>query len=289
MKNLLYSIFLVGILLFSCSNSDNSYEMGTSKKEAYPESSTVMEEATDELAMETTSEPSANQSSTPIQVTERKIIKEGSIGYEATDLKQARDKVLEAVKQHNGYISSDTENKYYDRIQHNIVIRVPVGEFDNLLEKIISGVERLDSRDIKATDVTEEFLDVQARIKNKKELEARYLEILKKANTVSDILEVERQVGVLREEIESAEGRLKYLENQTSLSTLSVSFYQYIETEHGFGSEFSRGFANGWNNLVWFFVGIVNIWPFVIIFGVIIWLSIRSYRKRKAKKQAKTV
>lgn len=287
MKNLKYLLIVFSVILFSCGSSNDQGYATSSKKAGYYEEETMSEDAYEELATKPEESSPEGTESEPIKVTERKIIKTGSISFETDELKKTREHINKAVKEFDAYISSDSENKYTSKVEQTVTIRVPFAKFDDLLAKIVSGADHLDSRNINARDVTEEYVDVKTRIKTKKELEARYLEILKKANSVSDIMEVERQIGVLREEIESAEGRLRYLENQASLSTLTVTFYEYHESEKGFGSEFTRGFVNGWNNMVWFFIGLVNIWPFLIFIGVIVWLIIRAYRKRKAKTEVK--
>jgi len=283
MKNIFFLLLLFTGFLFSCSDSESLGVASKSADYGYETTEAAVDEtATIEAESSTNATNSTN--STPINVTERKIIKEGSISFETNNILEARKKIDKVVKELGAYVSADTENKYPEKIQQNMTIRVPFADFDNLLNKIVSGVEHLDSKDINATDVTEEFLDVQTRIKTKKELEARYLQILTKANSVSDIMEVERQIAVLREEIESAEGRLKFLENRTSLSTLHITFYEYHESEKGFGSEFSRGFVNGWTNMVWFLVGLVNIWPFLILMAGFIWFIINRINKRKISK-----
>ena len=135
-------------------------------------------------------------------------------------------------------------------------------------------------------DVTEEFLDIQARLKTKKELEYRYLALLKQAKDVSDILEIEEKMGQLRSDIESIEGRMKYLQSQVRFSTLTVSFYETVPNSVSFGNKFKYGFKNGWENLIWFFVGLINIWPFIIIIAGSIWGLIVYRRNRREKKKS---
>ena len=150
------------------------------------------------------------------------------------------------------------------------------------MDDATKGVERFDNKEINVKDVTEEFLDIQARVKTKKELELRYIDLLKKARNVTEILEIEKQIGLLRAEIESIEGRLKYLEDQVSFSTLTMTFYETVPNESAFGKQFQNGFRNGIDNLMWFFVGLTNIWPFiVIIIGLVYGFLV--YRKRKMK------
>jgi hypothetical protein len=216
--------------------------------------------------------------------TERKLIKNGEVEFETENLIETRKNIFNAIEKFKGYSSSDNEYKSSYQISNSITLRVPSENFDNLLSEIIIGVTNFDRKEIAVNDVTAEFLDIEARLKTKKELENRYLEILKKANTVSEILEVEKQIVELRSEIESIEGRLKFLNNQVSFSTLDVRIYETISKQTEFGKKFKNGFKNGWENLILFFVFLVNIWPFIlIIFGIIILIKILGKRKIKQK------
>lgn len=216
------------------------------------------------------------------EIIDRKLIKEGRVEFETDDLSTTRKAILKAVTKYKGFIASDQGFTSTDRNSNTIVIRVPADSFDNLLADATLGVEKFESRDIDVKDVTAEFLDIQARLKTKRELELRYLEILKQAKTVTEILEIEKQAGELRSEIESIEGRLNYLENKISLSTLTMVFYEYIPNRTEFGQKFKNGFENGWNNLIWFFVMLTHIWPFILIVIAVI-AGIRIFGKRGSK------
>jgi hypothetical protein len=222
----------------------------------------------------------APTSANKVEQVERKLIKDGRVEFETESIKSTRKTVFKAVDKYKGYISSDQEYKSPGRSSNTIVIRVPAKDFDNLLNDATSGVDKFESKEINVKDVTEEFLDIQARLKTKKELESRFLDLLKQAKTVTEILEIEKQIGELRSDIESIEGRLKYLEDQVSLSTLTMTFYQSNPDETEFGRKFKNGFRNGWENLIWFFVFLTNIWPFILI-GLGLIMGIRFYRRRK--------
>jgi hypothetical protein len=155
-----------------------------------------------------------------------------------------------------------------------------------LLEKIFKTAQKIESKNISALDVTEEFIDIEARIKTKKELENRYKELLKQAKKVEEILEIEREIGSLRSEIESAEGRLNYLKDRVSLSTLTVVFYEKLNSSFGFTSKFGQAIQNGWTNLLWFFIGLANFWPFIII-GFTIIIIYKRLKGRKSKADGK--
>lgn len=199
-------------------------------------------------------------------IIERKLIKTGSVTFETKELETTRKIVLELVNEHNGYVASDNQYKSDDRISTTISVRVPAKSFDFVLERIAKGVEKFDNKNIHISDVTEQFLDVEARLKTKKALETKYLEILKKAKTVRETLDVERELGKLRGDIEATEGRLKYLQSQVSFSTLNITFYKKnAGSEVGFGSQIGDAFKQGFENVKAFLVSVLSIWPFMII------------------------
>ncbi len=214
------------------------------------------------------------------QQVERKLIKTGRIEFETDDIAETRNIIFASLDQHEGYISSDEENSYGGRRRNTIVVRVPADHFDVLLRDITAGVTKFDQKVIETKDVTEEFLDVEARLRTKKELEKRYLALLNRANSVSEILEVERELGTLRSEIESTEGRFRYLQSRVSFSTLSISIYQPIPDESEFGQSLSEGFQHGWDSLATFFFFLLSIWPFLIM-GTAAFFGIRMWRKRR--------
>ncbi len=223
--------------------------------------------------------PQADQ----VAAVERKLIKEGTVEFESDDLQTTKKTIIQSVNKYKGYISSDREYKSPDRKTNIIVIRVPSDNFDNLLQDATLGVSNFDVKDINVLDVTEEFLDINARLKTKKELEARYLSLIKQTKNITEVIAIEKQIGELRADIESVEGRLKYLQNNVSFSTLTITSYQNVPDQNEFTQKFKNGFGNGWDNLIWFFVGLTNIWPFIIIIILLIF-GFRYYKKRRSKK-----
>ena len=211
---------------------------------------------------------------------QRKLIKTGNISFETKDLEATRKIIIDLVNQNNGYVSNDNQYKSNDRVSATISIRIPADKFDAILEEIAKGVEKFDSKNIRISDVTEQFLDVEARLKTKKTLEFKYLEILKKARTVREILDVERELGKLRSDIESTEGRLKYLQNQVSFSTLNITFYKQITaSETSFIGKLSKAFKTGFENVKNFFLYMINMWPFIIILLLVFFY----FRKRRLR------
>ena len=222
------------------------------------------------------------ESTQDLDVTGPKIIREGGMTFETSDLKQTRVFLDSLIQRYEAYLANDDQYKFEDRIEQRLVIRVPADNFDDLVHELEGSVERFDSRTISARDVTEEFLDVSLRIQIKKETEQRYRDILTKAKTVKEILEVERYIGRIRTEIESLEGRLKYLENRISFSTLTVTFYQLKPEAVGFSSQFMVALKNGWNSFMLFVLGVVALWPFILA-GIILLVLLLVVAGRRKK------
>lgn len=215
---------------------------------------------------------------------DRKIIREGDLTFETSDIKKTKNIIIKVTRELDGYITKETSYDYPDRIQETLIIRVSSDRFDSLVTEISQNAKRIESKNISSRDVTEEYIDVEARVKTKKELEARYMELLRKASSVEEMLSIEREMGKLREEIESVEGRLKYLNDRVSFSSLTVSYYQKISSEFGFWSKLSQSLEYGWKGFLWFLIGFVSLWPFIVVIVIVI-LSVIIIRKKKKDKR----
>jgi len=215
---------------------------------------------------------------------EQKIIKTGNLRFETNDLEATYTQIQVAVKSHNAIIQNDTEGKNYESIFKNITVRVPSKNFDAFLSDISKGVSYFDNKEISSQDVTEEYIDIDARLKAKKVLESRYLELLKKANKVTEILEIEKQLSAIREEIEAKEGQLRYMQSQISMSTITIEFYKTVANEGGatisYGSKIWNAIKSGFNGISSFFIGLLSIWPFLIILATGFYFIRKRFKKK---------
>ncbi|HEY0651478.1 MAG TPA: DUF4349 domain-containing protein [Chryseosolibacter sp.] len=210
---------------------------------------------------------------------ERKLIKNGTIEFSTASVSEMRNEVDKVVKEFNAYVSSDNQQKLDGKIQYEQVIRIPAGRFDAFV-KVIEGLgKQIEFRDLATQDVTEEYIDIEARLKTKKELEVRYLQLLSKANNVKEMLAVEEQIANVRSEIESMQGKINYLSDQVSFSTLTVRYYQLISPQLGFGSRLLASVGTGWSGLLAFLIGLVSVWPFILILLASLWLISRWSKK----------
>jgi hypothetical protein len=278
-KALFYSLSF--LLLIGCQQAaEESAEDSGYAPEEYTEQH--IEQAQEQPQIKTTPEGETIPEAEP-QTVDRKLIKNGRVGFQTNDLDKTYQNILKVVKQYNAYVSSDENQNNYGELRHNITVRIPAKDFDKFVEAVGKGVAEFDYKEIQTQDVTSEYLDVEARIKTKKEMEIRYLAILKQAKNVIEMLEIERQLGEVRGEIESMEGRIRFLKNQVSFSTLDISFYKNIAYQgDSFWTRLGDSFRSGWDNLLLFIVGIVHLWPFLILIGFGIF-GFRRFRNKMKK------
>ncbi|MEP6647961.1 MAG: DUF4349 domain-containing protein [Saprospiraceae bacterium] len=221
-----------------------------------------------------------------VTVRDPKIIRSGSINISVHDALKIRNEVEAIIKTFKGYIGNEQLDNNDYQTNYHLQIRVPVDQLDAL----VASLEALDgtviNKSINANDVTEEYIDLESRLTNKKAYLDQYRQLLKNAHSIEDILKVQEQIRVLQEEIESAEGRLKYLTNQTDLSTLDVTLTQQKDFVYkgdmkvNFFQRLKESVAAGWYGLVQFTIGIVKLWPFALIIVLIWWLLKRARRKK---------
>lgn len=168
-------------------------------------------------------------------------------------------------------------------------MRLPAEKFDAFL-KALPGLGELQSSTRKADDVSEEFYDVAARLKNKKIEEARLIELLQKATgKLTEVLTVEKELSRVRDEIERIEGRLRFLTNQTDLSTITITLREVKnfvpEGPPTLATQVSRSFGNSLDALKAFVVGlllfIVALVPWVLPLGLACWLVFKFLIKRR--------
>jgi hypothetical protein len=222
--------------------------------------------------------------------TESKIIQTAQLEFQVNNLEKSKKRIGQLVNVEKGYISNLEEDNDRTRIQTSFTIRVPAGGFDRLVENILKEGIYVGSAKIERKDVTEEFLDLKARMETQKALESRYREILRQAKSVEDILKVEEALGKLREEIEAKEGRMNFLAHQAEYSTINARVYQTLpyspppkSSGQGFIGRITTSLVDGWTALIDFTIGLFSIWPALIALGVIL-SSIVRWRKRRTRR-----
>ncbi|MBV7441135.1 DUF4349 domain-containing protein [Weeksellaceae bacterium TAE3-ERU29] len=217
------------------------------------------------------------------QQQERMLIKTGDIRIETDNIKESSTFLKNLLTQYRGYINSEERTTNYNDLESSFSFRIPSQNFDAFVNNIDNHFEKVENKTITTSDVTDEFIDLKARLKTKKQVEERYIALLSKAKNIKEILEIEREIGDLRGEIESAEGRMKYLQNQVSFSTLNITLVKYTTENTKPQNRFIKAFLNGWEGFVSFMIGLVYLWPFLLIIPFI-YFFIKWLRRKKIKK-----
>ena len=157
-----------------------------------------------------------------LQIAERKVITTGSIALEVEDVESAITDVLAIAEGLGGFVEQLSSSGEGDRQRATMTIRVPQDQFFSALERI-EPLGKVLSRNLGSEDVSEQFIDLEARLKSALRQEESFLTLLQRAESVSDVLTVERELSRVRSEIERLQGRLNLLERRTALAALSVS------------------------------------------------------------------
>jgi len=261
------TLLLLCITIVGCTQqlSDSNAELGSyemSENSATPDQKSSLESSRSDEP----SEPTALKKGS-------KLIKNGVIEFEVTDLESAKSRVDTLLEQVEGYYENEQYNSYGNRVSYSLDLRIPSERFDKLIDHIESGAGELKSKNITTKDVTGEYVDLNIRLDNNLSYLSQYKEILKRAQSVKEILEVQDKIRRIEEEIDSKKGRLEYLNDQVSYSTLHLTLTELVSSEMSnnprFGRRFINAFRNGVQYFLSFIIGVVNMWPFLLILMVL--------------------
>lgn len=278
------SVAFLLLVFAGCQRSSESRFIGSGEADGVVQMEDMEAAPASQQTVLTSATVSAS-SSPPAQQVEPKLIKTADVGMEVEDYAEARQEVSRVAEQHEAYVAAEQERRGPNRIDNTLMLRVPSAQFDALLDGLVEIAEHVDYRTVNVRDVTEEFVDVSARLRARHAVEARYLDLLNQAQTVEDLLRVERSLQTVREEIESAEGRLNYLNDRISFSTVNVNLYEIAEdgvlaSAPGFFGKAADAFANGWDGVVIFVLMLINLWPALLLAALAV-LALRAYRQRR--------
>ena len=201
------------------------------------------------------------------------LIKTAELRFQVASLKKSREEIDVFIRKYSAFIAS-SELKYENpTLEEHLTVRVLSIAFDPLLKEIEQQASYLNYRKVNSDDVSKEFVDLESRLKSKRDMELRYAEIIrKKASTTEDLLKAEYEIGKLHEEIEAVVSRINFLKDQVRYSTIKLEIYQVMEQQKAVNSiekplsdQFSGAFKTGWNGLTQVLITLTNLWPLIIL------------------------
>ena len=162
--------------------------------------------------------------STTVEIADRQIISQASLSVEVEDVTGAVAQVRTIAESRGGFVSQLATTGTPGRQRSDLTVRVPQGEFFDTLESI-KRLGKVWSENAGSEDVTEQFIDLEARLRSALREEQSLLSLLERADTVSNILTIERELARVRSEIERLQGQINYLSRRVDLATISVALF----------------------------------------------------------------
>ena len=227
---------------------------------------------------------------------DRKIIRDAKLTIEVASTTEAQQRVTSIAETLGGFVVTSEAKQRQDveparrTLDIKLVIRVPSAQFNSALEQIEKLASNLPERNVTGQDVTEEFIDLEARIKTQRALELQFLDIMKQANKVEDALEVQRQIADVRTEIEKLEGRRRFLESKSTLSTITVNIQTptpIVVSASGFGHTVREALSDSIDlatGIVLFFIRFAIVVTPVLVMVILPASLVALYFERRAKR-----
>lgn len=220
---------------------------------------------------------------------DKKIIKTAELQLQVDDFKKFNTNIHSSIKNFGAYITDEKQSEDGYRIENSVTIKVPSDQFDALVNSFGGEGIKLLVKNISSEDVTGEMVDTKARMQAKMAVRDKYLELLKQAKNMNDILQVQDEINSIQEDIESAKGRVNYLQHASAYSTVNLDYFQYINgntgdyENPGFVSKFFKAFSEGTTLISKLVLACISIWPLflIVILGMVYF---KKFRQRKPVK-----
>jgi hypothetical protein len=214
------------------------------------------------------------------------VIRTATASVEVDSLEPAIAQVKDLASRLGGYVANSGIEAGRKRLrQASMEVKIPAGRFDDVVAGL-TPIGRLETINVNAQDVGEEYVDVTARMENARRLEHRLIELLAtRAGKLKDVLDVEQALARVREEIERYEGRMRYLRAHTAMSTLSITVHEPLPVVGSAGrSVMGEALRAAWRNFVLLVSLAVQSLGVVIPLGaiaVVVWVGRRRVMKQR--------
>ncbi len=270
MKQIIWTLSIVALLV-SCADG-SKFDMRTEGKSEISEASQPYDEPNEKSI----GNVNVSKQKTPI---DRKIIWVGDLELQVDNVDRVTTKITDICAKFDAFVSDMNLRRTNYEISNRITIKVKSKDFTNLINEIKGNAIFTRKIEISSNDVTEEFLDIETRLKTKREVRKRYIDILQnKTGNIKDVIEAEDAIRKITEEIEAKEGRLRYLSSRVNFSTVNIYLFQEVDFKNEpqiyikpYTSKLVEALQNGWSMVTELLLIIFNIWPLILIGGLIVW------------------
>ncbi len=292
MKKILFAS-IAFIFLFSCNRNSKSFsDSDRSLDQMTPMQKTSSQ--SDRLpATDFTSADSSGTSGDILQGSlpgqnpdwDKKIIRTADMRIEVKNFATYNNAIHNEVKRYGGYVATEEQNFTGDQKESTMSVKVPVDQFEDLVNQIASDSDKVLEKKISSEDITGEIVDTKSRLETKEQMRLKYLEFLKQSKNMDDVLKVQSEINNIQEQIESATGQINYLSHQSAYSTINLIFYQPLsgykphDENPGFASRLVRAFENGFHFIAEIFIALVSVWPLWLL----IFVAFIFYKKHNWK------
>jgi len=222
------SFFLI-VMLFGmagCSSASKNESAKMSSDKGVMDSA---QSGKSEKSLTSTELPKSEKSidTTKAQANNQMVIYQAELELRVKNFENTMQNLEEKAKKYGGYIAESSVTKDgTEQVSGSMKLRIPQAHFQEFLNDAEGQAAEVLKRNINGQDVTEEYVDLESRLRSKRAVEERLLSFMKNAAKTEDLLKISADLASVQEEIEVIEGRMKYLENQTSLSTVSITLYE---------------------------------------------------------------
>ena len=295
MKRYIYCMAIFAMMLYSCNNAS---EMQAQRMEPEGETSVA-----DNKQEEANLNDQFNGADTAGQATNRgnnlpgtsinhldwdkKIIKTATLQLELDDYKKFNTSIHNSLKRYSAYIAGEKQTETDYKIENSLTIKVPVAQFDDLVNSFGGDGIKIIEKNISSEDVTGQVVDTKSRMQAKMAVRDKYLELLKQAKNMNEILQVQNEINDIQENIEAANGRINYLQHASAYSAINLSYYQYIngstpqDEKPDFYTKMTKAFSIGTSFIGNLLLFLISIWP-LILAGIAFLIYFKKLKPKKA-------
>lgn len=236
----------------------------------------------------------SEETTAPIDAIDRKIIYRANVNMEVEDFDKAHTSLQNLIHLTGGYLLKFADKKTTSELGGTYTVKVPASGFNGFITELEKIKHVSFESSAEGTDVTQEYVDLEARLKARKVVEERLLSFMEKATKTTDLLAISKQLGDVQTEIEQIKGRMKYLDNNVAYSTIDLRLYQVLEPQQQLQKEDPKfverikdamtgstdviyAFFQG---LVIFIAGALPVLVILVILGIPLFFVYRSNRRK---------